>query len=101
MLVKCLDKYRKSQLDNEELANLIWAHFLTEKGWHLPLTEEWGRLETARRLITLADQVLYSGDRDPELKDFSPTAPITPPLDSKKRKKKSNNCCLALFFCVY
>ena len=92
MLVKCLDKYRESQLNNAELANLIWAYFLTERGWHIPLTRDFGRLDTARRLISMADEVLYSGDHDKELTDFDPTGPVDcskgPQKPTKKTKKK-------------
>ena len=91
MLVNCLDKYRESQLNNEELANLIWAYFLTEKGWHIPLTKDFGRLDTARRLIGMADEVLYSGDHDrahPYLRDFDPNEAINGGYTDRYKKKK-------------
>lgn len=92
MLIKCLDKYRDTELNNEELANMIWAYFLTEKGWHIPLTRDFGRLDTARRLINMADEVLYSGEHDKELSNFDPSSPIDaskgPQKPTKKVKKK-------------
>jgi hypothetical protein len=86
MLVACLDKYRKSTLSNEELANIIWAYFMTKGGWHMNLSALFGRKALAYRLIQMADEVLYSGDSDPELSTFDPASPLAPPEAQQKTK---------------
>lgn len=72
MLVKCLNKYRKSKLSDEQLANVIWAYFMTEGGWHMNLSELGGRKELAKNMIAQAD----TGKMEHVLGDFSPSDPL-------------------------
>ena len=72
MLVKCLNKYRKSKLSDEQLANVIWAYFMTEGGWHMNLSELGDRKELAKTMIAQAD----TGKMEQVLGDFSPSDPL-------------------------
>ena len=72
MLVKCLNKYRDSNLSDEQLANVIWAYFMTEGGWHMNLSELGDRKELAKTMIAQAD----TGEMEQVLGDFSPSDPL-------------------------